>query len=157
MCIRDSSSIDYCHRIGLNYVSCSPPRVPVARLAAAQAKLRNSWVYIYSCYSTIVHIWPRIWPRLSPSCLDSIWVISYSSLPYTGNTIKTAAVCNALTKYFCLGFSVSLSRKYLISSTGSLYQHTQKNNHYELWYPSATFIFTHNFGCRIPGHASLAS
>ena len=38
----DPSSIDYCHRIGLNYVSCSPPRVPVARLAAAQAKLRNS-------------------------------------------------------------------------------------------------------------------
>ena len=38
----DPSSIDYCHRAGLNYVSCSPPRVPVARLAAAQAKLRNS-------------------------------------------------------------------------------------------------------------------
>jgi len=38
----DPSSIDFCHRVGLNYVSCSPPRVPVARLAAAQAKLRNS-------------------------------------------------------------------------------------------------------------------
>jgi pyruvate,orthophosphate dikinase len=38
----DPSSIDFCHRAGLNYVSCSPPRVPVARLAAAQAKLRNS-------------------------------------------------------------------------------------------------------------------
>ncbi|MDD9891207.1 MAG: pyruvate, phosphate dikinase [Gammaproteobacteria bacterium] len=37
----DPSSIDFCHRAGLNYVSCSPPRVPVARLAAAQAKLRN--------------------------------------------------------------------------------------------------------------------
>jgi len=33
----DPSSIEFCHRIGLNYVSCSPYRVPVARLAAAQA------------------------------------------------------------------------------------------------------------------------
>ena len=38
----DPSSIDFCHRLGLNYVSCSPPRVPVARLAAAQAHLKNS-------------------------------------------------------------------------------------------------------------------
>jgi len=37
----DPSSIDFCHNLGLDYVSCSPPRVPVARLAAAQAKLRN--------------------------------------------------------------------------------------------------------------------
>ncbi len=37
----DPSSIDFCHRSGLNYVSCSPPRVPIARLAAAQARLRN--------------------------------------------------------------------------------------------------------------------
>jgi len=35
------SSIEFCHMIGLNYVSCSPYRVPIARLAAAQAKLRN--------------------------------------------------------------------------------------------------------------------
>lgn len=35
----DPASIEFCHRTGLNYVSCSPPRVPVARLAAAQAKL----------------------------------------------------------------------------------------------------------------------
>ena len=35
-------SIDFCHRLGLNYVSCSPFRVPVARLAAAQAALRHS-------------------------------------------------------------------------------------------------------------------
>jgi pyruvate,orthophosphate dikinase len=33
------TSIHFCHHIGLNYVSCSGPRVPVARLAAAQAKL----------------------------------------------------------------------------------------------------------------------
>ncbi|TLM98930.1 hypothetical protein FDZ71_16455, partial [bacterium] len=32
----------FCHKIGLNYVSCSPFRVPVARLAAAHAALRNS-------------------------------------------------------------------------------------------------------------------
>ena len=35
----DPSSIEFCHRIGLNYVSCSPFRVPIAKLAAAQAKL----------------------------------------------------------------------------------------------------------------------
>lgn len=37
----EPSSIEYCHEIGLNYVSCSPFRVPVARLAAAQAQLKN--------------------------------------------------------------------------------------------------------------------
>jgi pyruvate,orthophosphate dikinase len=37
----DPDSIDFCHIIGLNYVSCSPFRVPVARLAAAQAVLRE--------------------------------------------------------------------------------------------------------------------
>lgn len=36
----DPNSIEFCHRAGLNYVSCSPFRVPVARLAAAQAALR---------------------------------------------------------------------------------------------------------------------
>ena len=35
----DPMSIGFCHDIGLNYVSCSPFRVPVARLAAAQAAL----------------------------------------------------------------------------------------------------------------------
>ena len=34
-------TIDFCHRLGLNYVSCSPFRVPIARLAAAQASIRN--------------------------------------------------------------------------------------------------------------------
>jgi pyruvate,orthophosphate dikinase len=38
----DPASIEFCQRAGLNYVSCSPPRVPIARLAAAQAKLRAS-------------------------------------------------------------------------------------------------------------------
>jgi len=37
----EPSSIDFCHRSGLDYVSCSPFRVPIARLAAAQANLRN--------------------------------------------------------------------------------------------------------------------
>ena len=36
----DPSSIEFCHRIGLNYVSCSPYRVPIARLAAAQAAIK---------------------------------------------------------------------------------------------------------------------
>ncbi len=38
----DPLSIQYCDRIGLNYVSCSPFRVPVARLAAAQAALTGA-------------------------------------------------------------------------------------------------------------------
>jgi pyruvate,orthophosphate dikinase len=38
----DPSSIDFCHRVGLDYVSCSPFRVPIARLSAAQAALRNA-------------------------------------------------------------------------------------------------------------------
>ena len=37
----DPSSIEFCHKIGLNYVSCSPFRVPIARLAAAQAAINN--------------------------------------------------------------------------------------------------------------------
>ena len=35
----DPSSVEFCHDIGLDYVSCSPFRVPVARLAAAQAEI----------------------------------------------------------------------------------------------------------------------
>ena len=37
----DPATIDFCHRVGLTYVSCSPFRVPIARLAAAQAAIRN--------------------------------------------------------------------------------------------------------------------
>lgn len=37
----DPASIDFFHRVGLDYVSCSPFRVPIARLAAAQANIRN--------------------------------------------------------------------------------------------------------------------
>ena len=37
----DPSSIAFCHRLGFNYVSCSPFRVPIARLAAAQAALAD--------------------------------------------------------------------------------------------------------------------
>lgn len=37
----DPSSIEFCHKIGLTYVSCSPYRVPIARLAAAQSAIRN--------------------------------------------------------------------------------------------------------------------
>ena len=37
----DPSSVEFCHNIGLTYVSCSPFRVPIARLAAAQANIRN--------------------------------------------------------------------------------------------------------------------
>ncbi|MEN6389427.1 MAG: pyruvate, phosphate dikinase [Syntrophomonas sp.] len=37
----EPSSIEFCHLVGLNYVSCSPYRIPIARLAAAQAKIKN--------------------------------------------------------------------------------------------------------------------
>jgi pyruvate,orthophosphate dikinase len=36
----DPASVEFCHMIGLDYVSCSPYRIPIARLAAAQAALR---------------------------------------------------------------------------------------------------------------------
>ena len=37
----DPKTVEFCHAIGLNYVSCSPYRVPVARLAAAQAVIKE--------------------------------------------------------------------------------------------------------------------
>ena len=37
----DPTSVEFCHKIGLDYVSCSPFRVPIARLAAAQAAINN--------------------------------------------------------------------------------------------------------------------
>jgi pyruvate,orthophosphate dikinase len=37
----DPASVEFCHKVGLNYVSCSPFRVPIARLAAAQATLKE--------------------------------------------------------------------------------------------------------------------
>jgi pyruvate,orthophosphate dikinase len=38
----EPKSIEFCHRVGLDYVSCSPYRVPIARLAAAQAAIQNA-------------------------------------------------------------------------------------------------------------------
>jgi pyruvate,orthophosphate dikinase len=38
----DPSSVEFCYRVGMNYVSCSPYRVPIARLAGAQAALTGS-------------------------------------------------------------------------------------------------------------------
>ena len=37
----DPTSVEFCHKVGLDYVSCSPFRVPIARLAAAQAAIKN--------------------------------------------------------------------------------------------------------------------
>jgi pyruvate,orthophosphate dikinase len=37
----EPSSVEFCHRVGLDYVSCSPFRAPIARLAAAQATIRE--------------------------------------------------------------------------------------------------------------------
>ncbi len=37
----DADSVKFCHKVGMNYVSCSPFRVPIARLAAAQAQIEN--------------------------------------------------------------------------------------------------------------------
>ena len=42
----EPTSVEFCHRIGLDYVSCSPYRVPLARLAAAQAALAESEVEV---------------------------------------------------------------------------------------------------------------
>ncbi len=42
----DPSSVEFCHKAGLTYVSCSPYRVPIARLAAAQAALNNNVVRV---------------------------------------------------------------------------------------------------------------
>ena len=39
---RRSESVEFCHKVGLNYVCCSPYRVPIARLAAAQAAIRSA-------------------------------------------------------------------------------------------------------------------
>ena len=39
----DPRTVEFCHRIGLTYVSCSPYRVPLARLAAAQAAVKEKW------------------------------------------------------------------------------------------------------------------
>ena len=44
----DPSSVEFCHRVGLNYVSCSPYRVPIARLAAAQAVVKATTGSSYS-------------------------------------------------------------------------------------------------------------
>ena len=38
----EPSSIEFCHKVGLDYVSCSPYRVPIARLAAAQAAIKSA-------------------------------------------------------------------------------------------------------------------
>ena len=37
----EPSSVEFCHGVGLDYVSCSPYRVPIARVAAAQASIRE--------------------------------------------------------------------------------------------------------------------
>ncbi len=37
----EPSSVEFCHLLGLDYVSCSPYRIPIARLAAAQAAINN--------------------------------------------------------------------------------------------------------------------
>ncbi|AYA77510.1 pyruvate, phosphate dikinase [Bacillus sp. Y1] len=48
----EKSSIDFCYRVGLNYVSCSPYRVPIARLAAAQAPIRHEQNIEEICITT---------------------------------------------------------------------------------------------------------
>ena len=43
----EPASVEFCHKLGLDYVSCSPYRVPVARLAAAQAALKDGSRAVY--------------------------------------------------------------------------------------------------------------
>ncbi len=38
----EPSSVEFCYRIGMNYVSCSPYRIPIARIASAQAAIKKS-------------------------------------------------------------------------------------------------------------------
>jgi pyruvate,orthophosphate dikinase len=44
----DPASVEFCHKVGLNYVSCSPYRVPIARLAAAQAVIKEKSKHAYT-------------------------------------------------------------------------------------------------------------
>jgi len=44
----DPASVEFCHRTGLNYVSCSPYRVPIARLAAAHAAIKEKAKIAYT-------------------------------------------------------------------------------------------------------------
>src|ERR1039457_1434439 len=55
----DPDSVKFCHRIGLSYVSCSPFRVPVARLAAAQAKIEEKRKAKKNGIVTMVYV--RLW------------------------------------------------------------------------------------------------
>jgi len=48
----EPSSVEFCHLLGLDYVSCSPYRVPIARLAAAQAKIKLDNKNVLSSSST---------------------------------------------------------------------------------------------------------
>jgi len=57
----DPASIDFCHRIGLSYVSCSPFRVPVARIAAAKSALKNAPVAV------VAKATPKVAPAKKPT------------------------------------------------------------------------------------------
>ena len=50
----DPSSVEFCHKIGLTYVSCSPFRVPIARLAAAQAVIKDFCYWAIPNSKTII-------------------------------------------------------------------------------------------------------
>lgn len=50
----DPDSVEFCHRIGLDYVSCSPFRIPIAKLAAAQASLKEKRAKAEKVYSKLV-------------------------------------------------------------------------------------------------------
>ena len=56
----DPSSVEFCHRIGLNYVSCSPYRIPIATLAAAQAAIKEKRA---KADSRIPLRFQRLWPN----------------------------------------------------------------------------------------------
>ena len=58
----EPASVAFCHQIGLNYVSCSPYRVPIARLAAAQANLKTAEAAATDSY-TIEHPSSETWRR----------------------------------------------------------------------------------------------
>src|SRR5207247_3518865 len=66
----DPASIAFCHEIGLDYVSCSPFRVPVARLAAAQAALAGGERAHWTPFATRLHGRCRVGPGWSLSRME---------------------------------------------------------------------------------------
>ena len=85
----DPSSVEFCHKIGLDYVSCSPFRVPIARLAAAQAAIAQKWViekaWFYAALRAI-----SLWLfEIQKTVLRTIWFLKRSFFIFSIKFWKT--------------------------------------------------------------------